>query len=147
MAVDELDAEPDGARAAGKVLPWLAIVLPVALILLGVWTTPDPRGYGTHEQLGLPACPSRALFQIPCPGCGATTALALFARGSFGASLLAHPFAFLVALAVSLCAPVVLFDRLRGRDPAARWTRVAWRRVVLTAAALWLVSWAWTLSR
>ena len=43
---------------------------------------PDPRGFGTHQSLGLPPCTFRALFGIPCPGCGMTTSFSHLVRGN-----------------------------------------------------------------
>lgn len=42
---------------------------------------PDPRGFGTHEALGLPACTFRQIAGVPCPSCGMTTSFAHFVRG------------------------------------------------------------------
>lgn len=40
---------------------------------------PDPRGFGTHQQLGLPPCISEEYLGIPCPLCGMTTSFTLMA--------------------------------------------------------------------
>jgi hypothetical protein len=53
----------------------------VLLSLVAWWLDPDPRGYGTHEQLGLPPCTTQLLFKLPCPFCGMTTAFALMVHG------------------------------------------------------------------
>ncbi|NBO19844.1 MAG: DUF2752 domain-containing protein, partial [Proteobacteria bacterium] len=37
------------------------------------WLTPDARGLGTHEQLGLPPCGFYLWYGLPCPSCGMTT--------------------------------------------------------------------------
>ncbi len=146
MAAYDFERASATEQPANHFLVLLAILFPLALLVLRARTTPDPRGFGTHEQLGLPACPVRELLDVRCPGCGATTALSLFARGSFGGSARTHPFAFLCALAGSLLAPVVLVDRLCGRDPAARLAHVSPRAVVLVAAGICVLSWAWTLA-
>jgi len=44
----------------------------------------------------LPACPIRALFGIPCPGCGLTRAVILCLHGDWATSLHAHPLAPIV---------------------------------------------------
>jgi hypothetical protein len=62
----------------------------------GVSLRPDPRGHGTHEQLGLPPCLTASVFGYPCPLCGFTTALANMARLRVGDALFACPFGALV---------------------------------------------------
>ena len=57
---------------------FLIVGFGIALLL-----NPDPRGFGTHQQLGLPPCTFRLLFGYPCPGCGMTTCFAHFVRGQF----------------------------------------------------------------
>ncbi len=44
------------------------------VVVLGVarWLEPDAKGYGTHQQLGLPPCSSILLFGSKCPACGMT---------------------------------------------------------------------------
>jgi hypothetical protein len=51
--------------------------------LLGLAKTlvPDPRGFGTHVQLGLRPCAFATMTGRPCPTCGMTTAFAWFVRG------------------------------------------------------------------
>lgn len=59
---------------------------------------PDPRGYGTHRQLGLPECSFQVIFQRPCPACGLTTSVAWFVRGQWQAALRANPGGVLLAV-------------------------------------------------
>jgi hypothetical protein len=59
-----------------------AAALGLALALLGVLVTawrldPDPRGHGSHQQLGLPPCGFLVAFGRPCMTCGMTTSFAL----------------------------------------------------------------------
>jgi uncharacterized protein DUF2752 len=53
--------------------------------------TPDPRGFGTHEQLRLPPCVFRWLTGLPCPACGLTTSFAYLAKGQFLMGAKTHP--------------------------------------------------------
>lgn len=77
--------------------------------------TPDPRGFGTHQQLGLPPCSLELFFGIPCPGCGFTTSFALFVQGDWPSSLKANPAGFGLALGCSLFIPWLWLSSLLGR--------------------------------
>lgn len=80
-------------------LAWCGMIL-VACIL-----TPDPRGYGTHTQLGLNPCVWRTIHGRPCPSCGLTTAFTHIVRGEWHQAVQAHPlspfvFTYLTLLAL-----------------------------------------------
>ena len=57
----------------------------------GIYLSPSAEGHGTHQQLGLPPCPSVLLFDRPCPGCGLTTSWTAFLHGNFRLAFHAHP--------------------------------------------------------
>lgn len=67
-------------------LLWLGVTT-VAMVL-----SPDPHSHGTHQQLGLPACPSVIAFHRPCPGCGLTTSFTAMVHGDFAAAFRANMF-------------------------------------------------------
>jgi hypothetical protein len=97
-----------------------ASLLGIAIILIVVFTValllnPDPRGFGTHQQLGLPPCTFRFLFGRPCPGCGMTTSFAHFVRGQFAQSVHANPAGAIVASVCLLLIPWCLWSARRGR--------------------------------
>ena len=86
------------------------------LALLGALTSPDPRGLGTHEQLGFAPCSFAEDFGVPCPTCGVTTSVSHIARGEFIDAWRVHPFGVL-AVAATLVAAVLAFRaHRRGRD-------------------------------
>ena len=60
----------------------LLVVLAVASQL-----RPDPRGWGTHEQLGLPPCTFLTVAGVRCPACGMTTAWSNFMHGRIADAL------------------------------------------------------------
>lgn len=64
-------------RSARRALATLALALPA----MAVGLRPDPGGFGTHGQLGLPAWAVQAVTGVPCPSCGTTTAFAWSVRG------------------------------------------------------------------
>jgi len=68
--------------------------------LLGLARTlvPDPRGYGTHTQLGLRPCAFVTVTGRLCPTCGMTTSFAWIMRGKVVRSWRANPAGCLLAL-------------------------------------------------
>ena len=82
---------------------------------LALWLNPDPKGYGTHQQLGLPPCSFRLLFGYPCPGCGMTTCFAYFVRGQFNEALRANSAGFVLAAVCFLLIPWCFWSAVRGR--------------------------------
>ncbi len=104
---------------------------------------PDARGFGTHQQLGFPGCTLRTLFGIPCPGCGVTTSLALFARGGFVESAVVQPAGFALGITLMGVAAWLALSAGVGRGI---WTRqpetwAAWMAVGLAGLAMivWLI--------
>ncbi|MCY2959918.1 MAG: DUF2752 domain-containing protein [Planctomycetota bacterium] len=120
-----------------------AILAAFAVLVLGTWIEPDPRGFGTHEKLGMGACNFLAWTGIPCPGCGVTTSVSLAAHGSFRAAFWNQPFGLIVALLAPLAALVAIVQHARGRDLGAtlRALRPAWWGLGLGIAAA--AGWAW----
>ena len=81
----------------------LALAL-AAMLVIARSVEPDPRGYGTHERLGLAPCSFLASTGRPCPACGATTAVAEVVRGRWGRAWRANPAATLLG---ALAAPTI----------------------------------------
>lgn len=78
------------------------------VLAIAFWLRPDARGFGTHEQLGLPPCSFQAHTGIPCPGCGLTTSFANMAHlhvlDAFRAHLMG-PLLFTLTFAVAVASP------------------------------------------
>src|SRR4051794_37193182 len=81
----------------------LAAVLGVARRL-----EPDPRGYGTHTQLGLYPCMFARVTGVLCPSCGMTTSFAWFMRGRWERSWRANPAGSLLAPTCAVLIPWLL---------------------------------------
>jgi hypothetical protein len=79
-----------------------------AILAIAAWLRPDARGFGTHQQLGLPPCGFEAITHLPCPGCGLTTSFAHMAHGhpidAFRAHLMG-PLLFAIVAALALYSP------------------------------------------
>ena len=113
--------------------------------VLAIFAEPDVRGFGTHEQLGLPACRAVELAGLPCPACGVTTSAVLAARGRVLEALDNQPFGALLALALPLLALLALRAHRSGRDlgrALAGAARPHWLGLLALAVA---AGWLWRL--
>lgn len=88
----------------------------IGMLALGAIVSPDARGHGTHEQLGLPPCMTMELWSIPCPGCGVTTSVTLASQGRFLDSFVNQPFGLTVWLGVIAFALWAFAQHVRGID-------------------------------
>ncbi|MEM8713627.1 MAG: DUF2752 domain-containing protein [Planctomycetota bacterium] len=121
-------------------LPWLGLV---AALALGFLTEPDPRGYGTHEQLGFGPCGFREWFGGPCPTCGVTTSVSHAAHGAWMEAWRTQPLGVILIVGCAIAGPGALIARLRGVDVeglVARRGAEAWALFVVVATTCWLVS-------
>jgi hypothetical protein len=87
---DAKDAHLTGAHHVRLKASIVAIAC-VGILLFASYLTPDPRGFGTHEQLGLPPCISTNFLGVPCPLCGMTTSFSLMAHARPVEAFLAQP--------------------------------------------------------
>lgn len=116
------------------------------LSILGVWGVafalePDPRGLGTHEQLGLGECNLLRLTGVPCMFCGMTTSFTHLAQGEPAQAFHAQPAAVLLALFTIPAAGFTSFIAFRGVVPPAYGALLTNRRTLLTAACVLVAAW------
>jgi hypothetical protein len=116
------------------------------MLVLGLFVDPDPRGFGTHESLGLPPCKTMLWWNVPCPGCGVTTSVSLAAHGRFWASMRNQPFGFLVALALPAFAVWCTWQTLRGRDLNNAVHRVRFGKWVFLVVGVMLAAWLYKIA-
>jgi hypothetical protein len=114
----------------------LALVFVVARRL-----EPDPRGFGTHTQLGLPPCHFQWVTGHPCPSCGMTTAFAWFVRGRFDRSWQSNPAGVLLAPMALALVPWLIAGAIRGRPLGTRSLDAPLIGLVVATVALSLLSW------
>lgn len=128
----------------GRRTRWALAVaaLGVAGVLGLAWgLEPDPKGYGTHQQLGLPPCTFRSLTGIPCPSCGMTTAFAWTARGRVDRAWRANPAGALLAPACVALVPWLLASSATGRPLGSRTLEKPLTVLVVATVALSLLAW------
>ncbi len=93
--------------------------LAACLLLICFWMIasslrPDPRGFGTHEQLFLPPCFFKLFTHIPCPACGLTTSFAYLMKGNLTQSFKVNavgPLIFLSMIALSIHSLISLIKK------------------------------------
>lgn len=120
---------PIGMRGRCVLAVWSLFLL--AGFALALHLEPDARGFGTHQQLGLPPCTVRVLLGIPCPSCGMTTSFSHFIRGQFVEAFHANAAGLLLATACALQIPWCWNSIRRSR---------LWKVSNPDMALLWLVA-------
>ncbi len=127
------------------------ILLGVALGVLAAFgvarlLVPDPRGLGTHEQLGLPPCTTALLFGIPCPTCGMTTAFSLMARGRVLDAFRTQPAGAFFSIAAAMIAVFCVVFAAIGKGPAMRLTARQVGAAVVAVVVIVIAAWIYKLS-
>lgn len=119
----------------------LAIAGSLTVLGIAVWLDPDPRGFGTHEQLGMPPCDYYAQTGSPCPTCGMTTAFTNMAHLDVQAAFEANPAGVLLFL-ITLVMPFWFGHALwTKRDPFRFSIHPVGRWVLPVAVVLLIVCW------
>ncbi len=119
------------AAAAG-----LAGVLVLARLLV-----PDPRGYGTHTQLGLLPCTFLTITGRLCPTCGMTTSFAWMMRGEVVRSWQANPAGCLLALLSFPLIAWLVYSAVASKPIGFQSLGDALMGLLLAAVVLSLVVW------
>jgi Protein of unknown function (DUF2752) len=114
-----VDSSPPAiATTPSARLPAAGVFLACAAVLgVSAWLRPDPRGYGTHEQLKMGRCGMLVTTGLPCPTCGMTTAFAHTVRGQWITAVRAQPAGFLLCLATAATALAAGRAALTGAWP------------------------------
>ena len=125
-----------------RVLVALATVAIPIVFGVATWLVPDPNGYGTHQQLGLPACVFRSATGMNCPHCGMTTSFSWFVRGQWVQSYCSNPAGLLLAV-ICVCGwPWFVLVGLKGvwllTSEPGRWLLFGFIGWLLLSFVFWL---------
>jgi hypothetical protein len=115
----------------------------VALLAVAWVLTPDERGHGTHQQLGLPPCTFFLLFGRPCPSCGMTTAWVRLVHGHVAEALRANIGGTLLGLLAVVSVPWLLVSAVCGRWLPARPGPVPATWLSAGIGVVTLIQWGW----
>jgi hypothetical protein len=113
----------------------------VAVLVVARGLEPDPRGFGTHTQLGLWPCSFKAATGRPCPTCGMTTSFAWFARAEPARSWRANPAGSLLAPTCLVMIPWLLLASARANPWPFRDLERPLVGLSVAVVALTLISW------
>lgn len=116
----------------------LSGVFAVAAVLV-----PDARGLGTHEQLGLGACPTLSLLHIPCAFCGMSTSFSLMIRGNVLSAILVQPAGALLFVIFIIVMTASVSFAIAGKMPSRIGTQLLSGRIVLASIGIVTVSWVY----
>jgi len=126
-----------------RVSALLVLALGAFMAALLLQATPDPRGFGTHEQLGMVPCGWPPSGGIPCPTCGATTAACYLVHLSPLAAVATHPFGAVVAAVGLWMSGWAAFCLIMGRSFLDPLVRLRWGSITIWTLVLFLGSWAY----
>ena len=129
-----------GIRLRGAIVAAIC----AAAVGLASWLSPRVAGYGTHLELGLPACSFLVRYHYPCPTCGMTTSMANMAHGRIAAAWHAQPFGvamFVAAVVLGVLGAV----ELASAYPVLTAIRPRWWWIPTALAAL-LAAWGWKIA-
>lgn len=105
------EPEPELRRRVASCV-WFAVWLGV--VAFAIYLSPSSDGHGTHQQLGLPPCPSVLMFDRPCPGCGLTTSWTALIHGDFARAFQAHPLGPVMFFVFTVTAWTTMIAAFRG---------------------------------
>lgn len=131
---------PDSRLQPRIVAGVVVISLIVPLVVAGQ-LQPSPSGLGTHQQLGLPPCTMRVLWDLRCPACGMTTSWSHFVRGEWLSSLIVNIGGFLLAMYALVVLALAGTTLISGRLPAV-WIQQWLSFSLLGIAAVTVADWA-----
>jgi hypothetical protein len=142
VPAEAIRLEPGPMRQSSRCGLMIFAVALAGVLGIARWLTPDDRGFGTHEQLGLPPCAFRALVGIPCPSCGMTTSFAYAVRGRLLSAAWTNPGGCLLAIGATGMIPWCLASAAVGRTIGVRSPERAAIIVVLIVLGISLLGWA-----
>jgi hypothetical protein len=102
---------------------------------------PDPRGFGTHIQLGLRPCAFLTVTGRLCPTCGMTTSFAWAIRGRMDRSWRANPAGCVYALSVVPFIAWLVLSAVANEPVGFRSLSAFLGGLLVAAVALGLASW------
>ncbi|MGE0143394.1 MAG: DUF2752 domain-containing protein [Planctomycetota bacterium] len=137
-------AQSPAGAVGDRLIALLVVALAIASVVTLSFTSPDARGHGTHEQLGMIPCSWPILYGRPCPTCGVTTAAAHVVHLAPIEALRTQPFGALLAIVGLWFAAIALRALWLGESLVARVSVWPWAKILIGVVVALLAGWAWT---
>ena len=126
---------------ADRITSVIVVLSAAAFVWVLAAIHPDPRGHGTHEQLGMDECGWVVHYQRPCPTCGVTTAATQLVHLRPFKAVVTQPFGAILAGFGLWLAGVAGACLLRGRSFLDYLLRLPQGRIIVWGLVLLLGSW------
>ncbi|MCP4713230.1 MAG: DUF2752 domain-containing protein [Planctomycetes bacterium] len=115
-------------------------------LAFAAWANPDPRGHGTHTQLGMPVCGFLERTGYPCVTCGMTTAFSHVVRGQILQAFVVQPAGALLAISCMFTLALGSLATLTGKgqnqlNHLLNKLCLHWAGVLMIVVAVVLGSW------
>lgn len=137
-----MDSPSESVNSSFQRLPYVIYLISFLFILiLSMKLYPSEEGYGTHRQLGLPACGFLTMTAYPCPSCGITTSFSYFVRGKFLDSLRVQPFGFILFLALLAGVFISIYAALKTIPVSRFFDSVIFEKLQMALLIIFLLSW------
>lgn len=118
-------------------------IIGITLLVVAFRLKPNPKGYGTHQQLGFSRCSFIEFFGIPCPSCGMTTSWSNLMNGKIIQSFRANPGGALLGICTLIISPWVLISGLTGKwfytSPNMAWLFFATLGICAVTVTQWVI--------
>ena len=111
---------------------------------LAIYLSPNPKGFGTHQQLGLQQCGFITFWGIPCMMCGMTTSFAHYAHFEIAKGFVNQPFSlvlFLGTLQIFIVSCVELISPSNRLD--VMWDKLTQMRVPISVGFFFVMIFSW----
>jgi Protein of unknown function (DUF2752) len=136
----------DRLSATVRLVSFFSGLLVLALLIVARSVEPSNRGFGTHEQLGLPPCTWKLLFDRPCPSCGMTTAWSLATRCRVIEAAEVNLAGLMLAIIALAYLPACCYFSWYGQSSRGGWFSMVVGTSLLASLAIAGVQWLWRIS-
>ena len=129
----------------------------LTIIAIAFWTVviiawnivPDAKGFGSHQQIGIPKCQWIRESNTPCPTCGMTTAYSLTVRGRIVSAFLTQPAGCILAITHIILTGLFSWIAISGKYPFyfTAWVNYNTNKLIISLIIIILLGWFLTYLR